>query len=454
MNARRSEVGHSSVAEAVIAGLRDMGVKHVFGVPSGGWVDFMEAIRNADGIEFVLTTHEGGAGFMADACGRLTGVPGVCFGTFGPGATNLATGVGSAQLDRSPLIALTDEMPHVLQNRVAQMGIDHQALMAPITKWTARLAADSVTETLEKAYAIATRGRPGAVHIGMPVDITATRIQSETISAVRTAPTPVAAAATVKKAQAAISSARKPLMAVGLGAVRAGIRADLIGFAEAHGVPVVLTPMAKGLVPESHSNYAGVVFHALSDHVAETHQQADLIVAVGYDPVEFNLESWIPRVDLINIDDAPLDIDTSACKECLQVEGDIAGTFQALAAMPVTSSGWDMRALRQRTDAMFAQMCPASPAFGPCAVLDVLRAALPEDGIMTCDVGAHTHLIGQKWRTPRAGNPADDERLVSDGIRSARRDRREAMSARAIGLHCGRRRWLPDERRRALDCRA
>ena len=81
-------------------------------------------------------------------------------------------------------------MPHVLQNRVAQMGIDHQALMAPITKWTARLAADSVTETLEKAYAIATRGRPGAGHIGMPVDITATRIQSETISAVRTAPDP------------------------------------------------------------------------------------------------------------------------------------------------------------------------------------------------------------------------------------------------------------------------
>ena len=118
-------MSEQSVAATVIENLRDMGVKRVFGVPSGGWVDFMEAIRNTDGIEFVLTAHEGGAGFMADACGRLTGVPGVCFGTFGPGATNLATGVGSAQLDRSPLIALTDEWPASLRNRVVQMGIDH-----------------------------------------------------------------------------------------------------------------------------------------------------------------------------------------------------------------------------------------------------------------------------------------------------------------------------------------
>ena len=192
-------------------------------------------------------------------------------------------------------------------------------------------------------------------------------------------------------------------MALGLGAVRADIPEDMIRLAEAQNMPIVLTPMAKGLVPESHPNYAGVVFHALSDHVAQTHRQADLIVAVGYDPVEFNLESWIPRVDLINIDDAPLDIEAGACQSSLQVEGEIAGSFQALAAMPATSSDWDMTALRQRTDAMFARMSPASADFGPCAVLDVLRAVRPDDGIMTCDVGAHTHLIGQKFRTPATG---------------------------------------------------
>ena len=89
-----------TVAVEVIETLRDLGVRHVFGVPSGGWVDYMEALRTTDGIEFVLTTHEGAAGMMADVCGRITGVPGVCFGTYGPGATNLSTGVGEALLDR------------------------------------------------------------------------------------------------------------------------------------------------------------------------------------------------------------------------------------------------------------------------------------------------------------------------------------------------------------------
>src|ERR1700752_664342 len=114
-----------SVAHELASALRELGVRYVFGVPSGGWVDYMEALRQTDGIDFVLTTHEGGAGMMADVCGRLTGAPGVGFGTFGPGATNLATGVGGALLDRSPLIALTDEMPESMQGRVGQMAIDH-----------------------------------------------------------------------------------------------------------------------------------------------------------------------------------------------------------------------------------------------------------------------------------------------------------------------------------------
>ena len=128
-----------TVAAAVVDALKEMGVRYVFGVPSGGWVDYMEALRKTDGIEFVLTTHEGGAGMMADVCGRLTGKPGACFGTFGPGATNLATGVGEALLDRSPMIALTDEMPAAMRGRTTQMGIDHQALFRPLTKKTTRL---------------------------------------------------------------------------------------------------------------------------------------------------------------------------------------------------------------------------------------------------------------------------------------------------------------------------
>ncbi|MFC4732544.1 thiamine pyrophosphate-binding protein [Salipiger abyssi] len=387
------------VAQAMIEGLRDRGVKHVFGVPSGGWVDFMEAIRNTDGIDFVLTAHEGGAGFMADVAGRLTGVPGVCFATFGPGATNLATGVGSAQLDRSPLIALTDEMSATNRDRVVQMNIDHQALMAPITKMTTRLTTDNVTETLDKAFEVATSGRPGAVHIGMPVDLTgqpATLTESASDITARPA---LASTASVEAARAAFAGARKPAMVLGLGAVRAGLQADVLRFAERHDIPVILTPMAKGMIPESHPSYAGVVFHALSDKVGGIHAQADLMVAVGYDPVEFNYENWLHPMTLINIDDAALDIDRSVYQDTLHLGGDIASNFRSFATLEETGNDWDMADVRRRMDEIFAQMRPNNAEFGPCAVLDTLRDVLPDDGIMSCDVGAHTHLIGQKWET-------------------------------------------------------
>ncbi len=388
-----------TVAQAMIEGLRDRGVKHVFGVPSGGWVDFMDAIRVTDGIEFVLTAHEGGAGFMADVAGRLTGVPGVCFGTFGPGATNLATGVGSAQLDRSPLIALTDEMSQANRGRIVQMNIDHQALMAPLTKKTTRLTTDNVTELLDDAFDVATSGRPGAVHIGMPVDLTG-KPATLTDSEPKKCKTPAKAAINlIEEAKAAFVAAQKPALVLGLGAVRAGLQNHVLSFAEEHDVPVVLTPMAKGMIPESHRSYAGVVFHALSDKVGEIHAQADLMVAVGYDPVEFNFEGWLHPMKLINIDDAPLDIDTSVYTDTLHLGGDIAINFRALASVRATRNEWDMEDVRSRMDAIFAQMRPGNHEFGPCAVLDTLRSVLPDDGIMACDVGAHTHLVGQKWET-------------------------------------------------------
>src|SRR5258705_3386922 len=164
---------NGTVAASVVDALKELGVKYVFGVPSGGWVDYMEELRKADGIEFVLTTHEGGAGMMADVCGRLSGVPGVCFGTFGPGATNLATGVGEALLDRSPMIALTDEMPASMRGRTTQMGIDHQALFQPLTKKTTRLREGAVREILQDAARVALSFRRGPVHVGLPAGMSA-----------------------------------------------------------------------------------------------------------------------------------------------------------------------------------------------------------------------------------------------------------------------------------------
>jgi acetolactate synthase-1/2/3 large subunit len=394
----------TTVARNVIAALRDMGVRHVFGVPSGGWVDYIEAIRTTDGIDFVLTSHEGGASFMADICGRLTGVPGVCFGTFGPGATNLATGVGGATLDRSPVIALTDEMPAKLRGRTVQMAIDHQALFAPLTKATMRIEADSAAMTLAEAARIALSGRPGAVHVGLPQGMSAEAVPASAIGPIAVAAAPAADRSEIARLVAAFEQAERPILAIGLGAVHAQVQDRIAALAERFGLPVVLTPMAKGMLAETHPSYAGVLFHALSDVVGLTHVEADLVVAIGYDPVEFNYEGWMrDGLPIASIDVAAVDIDITLHPVVADVVGDIGSSVDALLALPACKKGWDLGAVAARKAEMFQRLSPESDRFGPCAALDVLREVLPEGGIMTCDVGAHTHLIGQHWRTPRPG---------------------------------------------------
>ena len=395
----------TNVARNLVVALRDMGVRHVFGVPSGGWVDYMEAIRTTDGIDFVLTSHEGGAGFMADVCGRLTGVPGVCFGTFGPGATNLATGVGGATLDRSPMIALTDEMPTAWRSRTVQMGIDHQALFAPLTKATMRIEADSAVDTLAEAARIALSGRPGAVHVGLPQGMSAVAVDEVQIAPPAADPAPAPDTAAVEALIAAFAAAEKPVLAIGLGAVHAGVQDRVVALAERFGLPVLLTPMAKGMVAETHPNYAGVLFHALSDLVGQTHAEADLVVAIGYDPIEFNYEGWMrDGLALASLDIVAADIDRAVHPVVADVVGAITPALDALLALPATAKNWDLAALASRRDEMFARLAGREDGpFGPRAALDVLRDVLPDDGVMTCDVGAHTHLIGQHWRTPAPG---------------------------------------------------
>lgn len=393
-------MAEKTVATEVVETLRDMGVRHVFGVPSGGWVDYMEALRVTDGIEFILATHEGGAGMMAEVSGRLTGVPGVCFGTFGPGATNLATGVGEALLDRSPMIALTDEMTEPMRGRVTQMGIDHQALFAPLTKKTTRLTADAVRDTLNDAATVAISGRPGPVHVGLPVGLSAQPSTGTAWAQVQRKIFSAASPDLLAAAGAKLEAAQRPVIALGLGAVEAGVRDKAIAFAEKFDIPVVLTPMAKGMLPEDHPLYVGVLFHALSNVVGETHRDADLVVAVGYDPVEFNLEAWMPQVALVNLDIEPVDIDRREFTDVTDVTGNIAASLDYLTKLSMPKKQWDLGAIAGRREMMRQKMSPDHEVLGPTKVLSVLREILPENGIMACDVGAHTHLIGQKWPTP------------------------------------------------------
>ena len=179
-------------ADLIVATLKSAGIARGFGIPSGNVLPLMEAMR-AGGLDFVLTAHEGSAGFAADVTGRLTGAPGLCIATLGPGATNLATGIGDAWLDRSPLIAITCNLNTDQLGRRIQMWIDHHALFRPITKATLPLRKGDVGATLTEAIRIALSEPQGPVHLDLPEDV-AVAATNEPVPALA-APSELAAAA-------------------------------------------------------------------------------------------------------------------------------------------------------------------------------------------------------------------------------------------------------------------
>lgn len=388
----------STVAKQLIQCLYDQGVRYVFGIPGGPSIPYIEAMREK-GIEFILTANEQSAAIMADVVSRLTGVPGVCHGTFGPGAVNLATGVGGAFLDRSPLIALTTEVKDSQIGRRVQMNIDHQALYKPLTKWTTRLSAANLQHTMADAFRIASSETPGPVHIGLPAGIEGAFADSVMTAVFEKDPIPAPDPDQLQQAAHIIKSAKKPLVAVGLSAVRLGLHHAIKEFIDKHNIPVILTPMAKGMVPEDHPCYVGVLFHAKSDCIAPIYRQADAVIAIGYDTVEFNYESWMPAVPLVHLDSEAVDI-TAEYDSVLSVEGDLAQSVAYLQSLSLPQYDWDWEEIKNCKTRMFQELMGDNGSFTPARILTVLQTAMPEQGIVTSDVGAHLHLLGQLWKTP------------------------------------------------------
>src|SRR5437762_1474445 len=206
-------------AELIVATLRAAGVTHGFGIPSGNVLPLLEAMR-VGGLPYVLTAHEGSAAFAADVMGRMTGAPGLCIATLGPGATNLTTGVGNAYLDRSPLLALTCNLPTSQLGRRIQMAIDHHTLFRPITKATLGLRAGRIASTLTEALEIALSEPVGPVHLDLPEDV-ATMEATERVPPIPTARRPAAAAeASLRAAAEILGAARRPVAVLGSSAMR------------------------------------------------------------------------------------------------------------------------------------------------------------------------------------------------------------------------------------------
>ncbi len=399
-----------SNAEILVDAMERTGVQYVFGYPGGQNARLIEALRGS-AVEFVLVTHEACAGFMADVCGRLTGLPGACLSTLGPGATNMTTGVGNAYLDRVPLLAFTAQMGRLWKGRTVQMQIDHQALYRPITKWTTELEPGKIYPALKQAVEIALAEQPGPVQIDLREDVIE-ELSEETSPGWE--PAPYAPAPydreALKKAEELIRKARFPLVAIGLTMNRAGATAELRAFIEKHRLPVVSTLMAKGHIPDSGSSFVGVVGRARRDIVAEYYRPADLVIAIGYDPVEFNYEDWIRKdLPLIHIDTMPADIAAGYTVPC-QVVGDIRQILGALSGLEPHRHGWEAPALATHRRKLYQALTPEQRNFSPHHALLAMREILPSDGLLVADVGAHTHLIGQLWDTRGPSNF-----LVSNG---------------------------------------
>jgi acetolactate synthase I/II/III large subunit len=389
-------------ADLIVATLKAAGIQRGFGIPSGNVLPLMEAMRTG-GIDFVLTAHEGSAGFAADVTSRITGVPGLCIATLGPGATNLATGVGCAFLDRSPLIAITCNLNTDQIGRRIQMWIDHHALFAPITKATFRLERGRIVETVNAALALALTEPRGPVHLDLPEDVALAPAREETAPPRRVSgPAPQTIAppeeAAIARAHALIAQARRPIAVLGASAMRIADTALLSAVVERHALPFATTTMAKGMIDEDHRLSIGCIERSCRQLQRRLLRSADLIVGLGYDTVEVEYEAWIDGVPLVHVDIEPADVAPSV-KLVHQVTGDLDAALAGIARLPGATNGWMAAVLAEHRRAFQAALRPPAAAFTAHAAIDAVRAALPREAILTFDVGAHTHQIASQWTT-------------------------------------------------------
>lgn len=384
-----------NVARLIAKKLAEKGVKHVFGIPGGPSIPYMEAFRS-EGIEFVLTSNEASAGIMADVTARLTGIPGICHSTFGPGATNISTGVGEALLDRSPVIVLTSEMPDNMINRTVQMNIDHQKLFEPVTKATFRINPGNASEIMDMSFRICSEEYPGPVHIGLPSDIAEKEAAENTGTIMPSAEQDIIQN-DLQDILGLLEHTRKPLLAVGLTAARLNSGRYLADFLAKYPMPVVITPMAKGLLSEDHPCYAGVLFHSLSDYLEDIFGKTDLVIGLGYDQVEFNYESWLPDVPLLHFDVVKTDLPDR--QNIISYTGKIEEWFSVLSNINPGAIIFEKGLVKGVRDEMESVFEGFTNHFGPTAALKILQEELPENALLTADVGSHLHLSGQYWKT-------------------------------------------------------
>jgi acetolactate synthase-1/2/3 large subunit len=391
-----------NASQVIAKYLAAAGIRHVFGYPGDPNIEFIEAARR-EGLEFVLARREGTAGLMAEAYGFVTGLPGVCLSTLGPGSSNLVNPVANALLDRVPMLAFSGQIETKRQPTFTHQVLDHRLLFSPISKWATEIRPNTVGSIMRKAMRVAMADRPGPVHITTPADVVGAEATDAEIllPPLFPAASPVqvfAAAGALADPAARLAAARRPVIVAGISAQRANATAELVRFAETVGCPVVVAPMSKGVMPEDHPYYAGTLDMACNAFMWDFLKGADLILAVGFDAVEL-IKPWSPTAPTIHIDSVP-NTDQIYPAE-LELVGAIPPILAALTDAWRGAARWSEAEIARHRDRLMALYYEGRVAgkLNPTDVVDVVRRAMPRDTVVTTDVGSHKLLVGQGWTT-------------------------------------------------------
>jgi len=391
----------STCAEVVAKTLREAEIETVFGLPGGEVLDLCEACRK-EGISFVLTRHEAVAAFMADVTGQITRRPGVCMSTLGPGAMNLLLGVASAYLERSPLLAISGQLSNEATPYCTHQRIDIPALFQPVTKWNTVLDAKNTQGKVKKAIEIATEHRMGPVHLTLPADVA--KRQDDDSAFWETYSNKHAASFSEVLLQEAVRELKQsthPLVIIGVG-IDPVLDAERVNeFVEKTRIPVMATPKAKGVVSEANPLYLATAGGMAGDRlVLEFLEKVDLVVGIGFDPVESD-KMWHKDKKLLSIDS----VTTADCAYApsLELTGNVGSILTRILDSYEPVHTWEEKELRAFKDRMIAELEPpvaASPrGLSPYHVVLRLRQLLSPSTVLTTDVGAHKLLLGQLWKT-------------------------------------------------------
>ncbi|MEO8476560.1 MAG: acetolactate synthase large subunit [Actinomycetota bacterium] len=401
-----------TVASLIVECLEHEGVEFVFGLPGEENLHMIDALVDSS-IRFVTTRDERGAAFMADTYGALTGKPGVCLATLGPGAINLMLGVANAQLDSHPLVAIAAQAGLDRIYKESHQFVDLVSLFRPITKWgdmiTVRAAAP---EMVRKAFKQATTERPGATFLIVPEDVAERTGQGEPLKV----NTPVDPAPDIRQVQRAVdvlSAAANPVVLAGPGVARDHATDALLRFSERLNIPVATTFLGKGVFPDDHPNALGTLGFMVKDYANFGFDRADVVVAVGYDLVEYSPARWNPDRDklIIHVHRTVAEVDANYSLE-VGVQGDIGETLDAIGAASAQESGRGAPPVRDLVRQELERGA-ADDAFpmAPARIVAEVRAAMGREDIVLADTGAVKMWMARLYPTYHP-----DTCLISNGL--------------------------------------